>query len=850
MRDTGDLKYENQANSGISLTEQKPVNATITVELDGSPPSDVWNDLSSSEAFQGELVKAVLDAGRKRTYLEYHDLLDQADIDAQHGSFRSLVLGVAQGDESALWSLLRETRQLGTGHSTIDDAVDVARLFRLALENQPDRDTPTVTFTMKPEFREQRANQRRELCAVLAELSRGCNVHLVGSGLSRRWLIDTHRTDLPVSSECNTPQKDSPLSELVDEALGELDSDGREAMILHQLSEESTETLSYHSVYSTFHVDKSRIRQCVSQLVDLGLVNTFGPNGDRMVELLEAGREYLSEVTQQITLNESVSGSGNTHLQTTCNPSFGIGGEDGQVYQTTVQSRPNKTAANACSLDNDVSIVNEPVELDQTEQERKDKAVYYDEDRDVATVSVRAGEGLPYLVSVATALATPWFIDRTLPNSRLEAIDEPATILREGRNIGGLSDRALNDPEELRSVLVEWGEELESLTTELNHATGDDAKALASEIMRSSHGLAGSIVHLLDAAGIDVVREIRVPGGRGLNKLENLSESIARSILIQSKYGVFAPYRHILETDAGRPLISPEVDAADPCGSLIGSFVIRGKDTHRLRPLLETALSSPGEFVDELPEFTIPISVRNADRPEFGVTVTRMLKSKNIKPTREAVSLVHALTESPYDAARALNQLGKEDSVRDVRPDEIRYALSTLEVERILPDHSPTVGKVVHTLLQATEPLSQTALAEVADVSERSIRNNRDALEALGVVSIDARGYRLNLSFRTTEERRNPVMPNLVDSTFTEAVDALFTEILPPARYGDPEDPIGGALFWPPDPWVLLDNPDLAPWVKLAARLTGTENPENETTISVGPAIEQTPIVEPTEVVA
>ena len=811
----------------------------------------MWNDLSSSDGFKSALESAVCElvdgiGARQHGSALWFDF----GVTALNGAYARMAANLARDDESEYRELaFKLTQQFGQdGNSVLGWQIGFGELQNgpLALFRESSI-TPTIAITITSEFREQRAGQREQICNVIAELAHVCDVHLVGGERFQQWLVDRHRSDLPVSSGRIAQHNSGPLAELVDRALGDLNPDGREVKILHQLSEESRGTLSYHSVHSTFHVDKSRIRQCISRLVDLGLVNTFGPNGDRMVELLEAGHEYLSQTSRQITLEDTPP---NSHSQTTCNPSVGIGGKDGQVYQTTVQSRPNKTAANACSLDNDVSIVKEPVDLDQTEQERKDKAVYYDEDRDVATVSVRAGEGLPYLVSIATALATPWFIDRTLPNSRLEAIDEPATILREGRNIGGLSDRALNDPEELRSVLVEWGEELESLTTELNHATGDDAKALASEIMRSSHGLAGSIVHLLDAAGIDVVREIRVPGGRGLNKLENLSESIARSILVQSKYGVFAPYRHILETDAGKPLISPEVDAADPCGSLIGSFVIRGKDVHRLRPLLETALSSPGEFVDELPEFTIPVTVRNADRSEFSVTVTRMLKSKSINPTREVVSLVHALTGSPYDAARALNQLGKEDSVRDVRPDEIRYALSTLEAERILPDHSPTVGKVVHTLLQATEPLSQAALADVAGVSTQSIRNNRDALEALGIVSIERGAWRLNLSFRTTEERRNPVMPNLVDSTFTEAVDALFTEILPPARYGDPEDPIGGALFWPPDPWVLLDNPDLAPWVKLAARLTGTENPENETTISVGPAIEQTPIVEPTEVVA
>jgi len=776
-------------------------------------------------------------------------LLEEAGIDALHGSFRSLVARTARGENTAFRTLLDETEQLGTGHSEITDAVDVVRLFALALENQPDRETPTLAFTVKPEFREQRADQRREICEIIAELSRGCDVHLVGTGLSHRWLLKTHRTDLPVSPQCNTTPTDSPVSELVDAALGELDPDGRKVKILRQLADEPSETLSRQQLENMHKVSRGRLSQVLvadeDSLTELGLVNDFGTENGRMVELLEAGREFLSQVSQQITLSESVSDSGNTNSQITCNPENGTEEDgDGRFYQTTAQSRPDKEAAAATGQDTDVCIVKEPVELDRTEKERKNKPLGYDESRDVATVSVRAGEGLPYLVSLATTLATPWFLEDTLPDDRLEAIEEPAMILREGRNIGSLSDRALDNPDELRSVLVEWGDELEDLSKQYKHATGDDKKALGSKIMKQSQGLAGSIVHLLDAAGIDVIREVRVPSGRGLQKLNNLSESIARSAIIQSKYGVFAPYRHIVQTDAGKPLISPEVDAADPNGSLIGSFVIRGKDVHRLRPLLETALSSPGEFLDELPEFSIPVSVREADRREYAATATRMLKAKNLRPTREAVSLVHALFGSPYDVARALNQLEKEDTVRDVRPDEIRYALGTLEAERILPEHSPTVGKVVHTLLRANEPLSRDALADAAGVSERSIRNNQDALEALGIVSVDGRGWRLNLSFRTTEERRNQVVPEFVGSTFTEAVDALLTSILSPERYGDPEDPVGGVLFWPPDPWELVDHPDLEQWVRLAAQLTGTERPDNETSISVGTEINQTAITD------
>ncbi|MDG5821868.1 winged helix-turn-helix domain-containing protein [Natronococcus sp. A-GB7] len=141
----------------------------------------------------------------------------------------------------------------------------------------------------------------------------------------------------------------------------------------------------------------------------------------------------------------------------------------------------------------------------------------------------------------------------------------------------------------------------------------------------------------------------------------------------------------------------------------------------------------------------------------------------------------------------------------------------------------------MYALLRANDRLSQRELADRAGVSTQSLRNNRDVLKAIGLVSIDGNGWRLQLSFRTTEERRAGIAPDVVSTTFIDAVSELLETRLPPQQYGDPEDPLGRTLFWPPNPWSLTDHPDIAPWIKLAARLTGTEQPGQETPIAVGP---------------
>lgn len=163
-----------------------------------------------------------------------------------------------------------------------------------------------------------------------------------------------------------------------------------------------------------------------------------------------------------------------------------------------------------------------------------------------------------------------------------------------------------------------------------------------------------------------------------------------------------------------------------------------------------------------------------------------------------------------------------------------------------MPELPPTVGKVLYSLLRADERPSQRELADHADVSTQSLRNNRNVLEALGLVSVDGNGWRLQLSFRTTEERRTGIVPDVVGDTFVDAVSKLLETRPPPERYGDPDDPVGGILFWPPDPWSLTDHTDTEPWTRLAAQLTGAERPDCKTLIAVGPSICQQSITTPT----
>jgi hypothetical protein len=202
------------------------------------------------------------------------------------------------------------------------------------------------------------------------------------------------------------------------------------------------------------------------------------------------------------------------------------------------------------------------------------------------------------------------------------------------------------------------------------------------------------------------------------------------------------------------------------------------------------------------------------------------------------------LTGPPYAAAQALQQLADENDRRELRPDDLRYALETLESEQLLSDLPPAVGRIVQTLLTAESRLSQRELADRADVSTRTIRNYRDRLETLDLIRVDENGYRLALLFRTATERCYPVVPTVLEEsqTLLDAADALLETVLPPARYGDPNDPLGNVLFWPPDPSRLLEHRRVGLWMRLAAALIATELTEGSRAIQMGSPLEQQPL--------
>jgi hypothetical protein len=264
-------------------------------------------------------------------------------------------------------------------------------------------------------------------------------------------------------------------------------------------------------------------------------------------------------------------------------------------------------------------------------------------------------------------------------------------------------------------------------------------------------------------------------------------------------------------------------------------------------------LSSPAPIHEDAPEFSVRVPVTTPDRSAYGEATTRLLARKRLKSTRRAVTLLRTLASDPWAVTEALQWLGEEDAVRRIRLDEVRVSLANLDADRLLADVPPSVSKAVAALLRSSRPLSQTALAEMADVSTRSLRRHLPALLALDLVRETGDGYRLALPFRDGE-RGEEIVPEPLDDDLAAPQDLLYDVVFAivddVSRLSDPEDPLYVAFGWPVD-FAALQRclPRINPWVRVAKVLSGEPDPPAES-VAFGPSVEQTPLGSETHNVA
>ncbi len=891
-------------DAGLTLTQQPPLSSLVALTAD-TTAHRLWAEISSTEAFWRGFSDSLASLDIERSYQHRHEttLKDDYGVTAMGGIYAAMLTSRSHPNNQ-LWDVLQLHEQFGaSGRSRAG--------WHLALRELRDGPlavlragewTPTISIRIDDRFEDLHPEQRDDVIWLIAELAQAVDLRIVTTGRWQRKLARGYREQLPgVSEQCRASRLGrGGVVARAEAARDALDPDGRKIRILRQLADETAETLSYNALYATHEVSNGAVRQCLTtgeaSLTDLELVETFSRATARgnAVELLAAGRELLDtldgEIGRQQRLEAVVSETGNRSEDSRVTPHAHEGrprpaaegdaerdgsGDGPKVandrdadrrrlphhHQVRSAARHRYAAAVGSTIDGGITLVDHPI---SEKDDRGEPHWYYDHENDRLLVGGEYDNPTQWWVCIALALASGRTFRHVLTPKRFETgklgdlLANHADLLRNSRCLGFLKD-ADATAEGYTDALLDAAEDLRELTKDLYHENYEDRNRFRRTILREAHGLAGTLVHLLDLAGVEVVREARIPRfSRDFkdNQKRDLAETLAIGASIQSRYREFAAYRQLFESreEKREGTFPPTVDADDPFGELIGSFVLVGKSVaneafaDRLRRQLGNQ-----EVHDDAPEFAVRIPVEAAsERRHTATTVQVMCRQKHIRPTHAATSMVTALTGTPYDAAKALHNLGSETKApgRTIRLDEVRYALSTLDASRLLPDMSkPALSKIVQTLLDARTPLMQSELAKRAGVSSRSVRTHTERLAAFDFVRFDGDGWRFALPFHTDEERGKTILPWFVhddaqDTLVRDILGDIIHSLLPSSRYVDPDDPVAGALFAGPEdrvPMLCAAWEWLNPWVTVIRTLLDVlDGPSPEdTTATVGVKPEQ-----------
>jgi DNA-binding transcriptional ArsR family regulator len=731
----------------------------------------------------------------------------------------------------------------------------------------------TVAVHLPAEFRDTDTRTREAFLETVVALAGVYDVHLVAPRVDLLWLADRHRDLLPRVSETWSREGDLDTPAALDVAAPST----RGGRLLREIAETDTETLTYSEAYAALTVSKARVRQLLGDLDEAGIVRAYGPQSDRRVELTTPGREfYEDEIATQRQLSECVSERSNlsndsrvtprTHGETA--PPAGEPPEEpadrvrlDNLHETRYLDRTTAAATLGAAESGSISVVDYPVD---PQSDRAERRWHYDDDRLV--VSAEGDNPLQLWTTLALGLADYRTFDRVLTKDRLREHDvlgmlqDGKSVLRGMRTIGWLP----NDVDSygaLVDAVRDAAEELGELTRDYRESDDD---ALRSTITRHALGLAGSLTQLCDLADVEVVRLVKFPEfTRRFD--EERSREIFRSLAIGgaigSAYGHHTVYRHLFEDREEKrdQALDPTVDAANPTARLGGSFVLAGDfagKTDRVVEDLETVFSGLDPHSDA-PEIRLRTEVyATPSRRQVRETARRVLDARDLEATPVAVSLLHGLARTPFDVADALARLEGDNDGREVDVREVRYALTQLSTGRLLRGYDgrcTTPRKVLGALLDATVPLSESDLAEAADVTRESLREHLADLEALRLVERTDDG-RLELGLSDRDEYED-YAPRWVQPPSRPTVRAAARAITV-AR----EDVVdaGWPYDRPTDPPDLREVSHAEPWVEdLAPALWGLEGREEyrdrevsrrRRRVDAGPEVTQTSLADPGDV--
>lgn len=666
------------------------------------------------------------------------------------------------------------------------------------------------------------SSTRNAFAKFVSRLSEGFEVTLYGSehDVETWWL--TYRNALDADFDYVISGEEPPLLEEGPHSkskttVGAILSEGlskTQWRVLDHLFEDAAGASTYHSLQHDSRIPATyeTLRHVVSKLVDDNLVTTYTDStlggGRRALILTETGRAAVRQKNAEIGREMQISDFSQTPGNISDNPRVprpkdGRGGEGGPQQETPEDDPPAGAASHPSGLipirsldcrDHDVLAAAAPNggilvanrDTEGTPDHRSHPFVSYDlQDEREVVVSAEWKGAVPGMVAFTRVLTEDPLLSAVEEEMGPEFENLPLSRLRLSRcsQIGWLGKK-VRDAEtfinRVRQANVRLMDLLSRRASLFREGDNEAARNLGSSILSLCQGLVGSMTWVLHHLDIDLIRHFKIPeymrdfhssgGENPFRRRESLLRTVTLMMTIGSAKDAYPAQRILFEkrTEKREYLWGTPDVSTNPIGQVIGSLVITGKGVENLvdpdrGPSVADALSSPGPLQTDGEHFcpfrvSSPL-VKGGDEDAVRRVVNRMCGRKNLTPDASTAPLMSALATDAIAVGKAFHSLSRESFRRRIRLDEVRRALSSLDVDNLLSRSVPSSARAILSVLLEHEGdgLSQRELAEAADITTRTVRNNAEILTALNVVECMDRGPGLGQSWRctlpTNEER-------------------------------------------------------------------------------------------------
>ncbi|MFC7175347.1 hypothetical protein ACFQL0_21805 [Haloplanus litoreus] len=242
----------------LTPAQQAPAAAVARVDVTDRTPAQAYREIATAEGFERALVDAVRELLAGEPHARRR-VLEDVGVTAADGGYATVLTALDRpAEDDRHQEALETTARFGAaeasilGHLPLDAVTDGPLAALDAVDAEP-----TLAARIGAGFRERPHAERKAVLSLLARLGGVCDVRVVATGLTARWIAREHRDVLPAafSDAVDAHRKEAPaVDDAVEAARDALDPDSREVSLLRRIAEEPAETPSTEN--------SSRRRRC------------------------------------------------------------------------------------------------------------------------------------------------------------------------------------------------------------------------------------------------------------------------------------------------------------------------------------------------------------------------------------------------------------------------------------------------------------------------------------------------------------------------------------------------------------------------------------------------------------